>query len=116
MRTALKVVAAAVAVLVIFLAGLVADANVRIAAEETLAPDSGAPGRLVTVGGHRLHVATVGDVTADATGAPVLLVHGFAAPGHVTFLPWASKLATTRALIMPTAAADNVAAGSVVGL
>ncbi len=101
MPTALKLLTAGIAIFVILLAGLVADANVRIAGEETLALDFGAPGRFVTVDGRSLHVATVGDVAADATGAPLLLVHGFAAPGHVTFLPWASKLGAKRALIMP---------------
>ncbi len=101
MKAILKIVATVAAVLVITILGLIADANLRIAAEETLAPDAGAPGRFVMVDGHRLHVATIGDITADPSGAPLLLIHGFAAPGHVTWLPWATKLTAERALILP---------------
>lgn len=60
MKTTLKIVAAALAVLLIAAAGLVADANLRIARDEVLAADAGAPGRFVTVDGRRLHVATTG--------------------------------------------------------
>ncbi len=101
MNTILKIAATIAAILVITVTGLVADANVRIAGEETLAPDMGAPGRFVIVGGHRLHIATIGDISADPTGSPLMLIHGFAAPGHVTWLPWASRLTAERALIMP---------------
>ncbi len=101
MKIALKVLAAIATVLLILGAGLIAEANVRIATEETRTPDEGAAGRFVSVDGLRLHVATVGDIAADASGAPILLVHGFLAPGHVTFLPWASKLARERSLILP---------------
>jgi len=97
----LKIVAAAAAIIAICAAGFVADANLRIAGEEVLPSASGAPGRFVMHEGRRLHVATIGDVTADPSGAPLLLIHGFAAPGHVTWLPWASRLAAQRALILP---------------
>jgi pimeloyl-ACP methyl ester carboxylesterase len=101
MQTFLKIMAAALTVVMIALAGVVIDANLQITREETLAADSGAPGRFVTVDRHKLHVATIGDIAADPSGAPLLLIHGFAAPGHVTWLPWASKLSAQRALILP---------------
>ncbi len=93
------------------LIGLVIQANVAISNHETLTPEAAtpeaaahetnAPGRFVTVEGHRLHVATLGDINADPSGAPLLLIHGFAPPGHTTFFPWAEKLAAKRALILP---------------
>ncbi|MBY0510464.1 MAG: alpha/beta hydrolase [Rhodospirillaceae bacterium] len=101
MKTVLKIAAAALAVIVIALGGIVADASLRIATEEVLAPDDGAPGRFVTVDGHKLHVATIGDPASDASGAPLLLIHGFGIQGHAAWLPWASKLAGSRSLIMP---------------
>ncbi len=101
MKTILKILAAAVIIAGIAVAGFAVDAQIRIAAEETYAADAGAPGRFVTIDGHRLHIATIGDIAADPTGAPLLLIHGYAAQGHVTWLPWASKLAASRALIMP---------------
>jgi pimeloyl-ACP methyl ester carboxylesterase len=101
MKTVLKVMAAALAVIVIALGGVVADVHLRISTEEVLAADDGAPGRFVTVDGHKLHVATVGDPTADASGAPVLLIHGYGVQGQAAWLPWASKLAGSRSLVMP---------------
>jgi len=101
MKAILKIAVAVAIILVITVVGLVADANLRIAGDETLAPEVGAPGRFVMVDGRRLHVATIGDISADPTGAPLMLIHGFAAPGHVTWLPWASRLTAERALIMP---------------
>ena len=101
MKTSLKLMAAILAVVVIAVVGFVADANLKIAANETLPPDFGAPGRFVTVAGHNLHVATVGDPNADLSGAPLLLLHGFGVQGHAAWLPWASKLAANRSLIMP---------------
>ena len=74
-----KIALAALAVVVIALAGFIVDAHLRIAALEIFAADAGAPGRFVTVEGHKFHVATIGDVTADPTGAPLLLIHDFAA-------------------------------------
>lgn len=101
MKVVLKLAAAALAISLIGLVGFVADAQIRIAREETLSPDSGVPGRFVTVEGRRLHIATVGDISADPSGAPLLLLHGFGVQGHAAWLPWATKLAATRSLIMP---------------
>jgi len=101
MRTVFKIIIAVLAVIVIFGTGVVADANLEISSRETLAPDFGAPGRFVTVDGHKLHVATIGDIAKDPSGAPLLLLHGFLAPGHVTWLPWANRLTPQRALILP---------------
>jgi pimeloyl-ACP methyl ester carboxylesterase len=101
MKTVLNIAAAALAIIVIALAGMAADAGLHIATEEVLAADDGAPGRFVTVDGHKLHLATIGDPAADASGAPLLLIHGFGIQGHAAWLPWASKLAGSRSLIMP---------------
>jgi pimeloyl-ACP methyl ester carboxylesterase len=97
----LKIAAAAVAIALISMMGFIADAHLRIADEETIPADEGAPGRFVTVDGHKMHVATIGDVTADASGAPVVLLHGYGIQGHAAWLPWASKLAATRSVILP---------------
>jgi len=101
MKLYAKIAPAFLAVLLIAVIGFVADANLRISREETLSPDEAAPGRFLKVGEHRLHMATVGEPTADPTGAPLLLVHGFIASGGVTWMPWATKLAAQRSLIIP---------------
>ncbi|MBL8642364.1 MAG: alpha/beta hydrolase [Rhodospirillaceae bacterium] len=101
MKFVLKLLAALGALAVIAILGIVAHANMQIAKMEVRAPEDNAPGRLMDVAGHKLHVVTRGDIAADATGAPVLMIHGFAAPGLATFMPWAEKLAAERALILP---------------
>lgn len=101
MNRFLKSLLALIVIVVIAIAGFIVDAHLRISALETFAADEGAPGRFVTVDGRKLHVATIGDVIADPSGAPLLLIHDFGAPGHIGWLPWASKLATQRALILP---------------
>jgi len=97
MRKPLAVIAA---ILVIAAIGFVADANLRIATQENLTPEAGARGHFVDVSGRRMHVLTMGDVTADPSGAPLLLIHGFGMPGQ-SWLPWAARLTVTRALIIP---------------
>ncbi len=96
-----RIAAAVGIVYAVLLVFLVIQANVAISGREVLAPEAEAPGRFVVMDGHRLHVATRGDVHGDPSGAPLLLIHGFATPGHATFLPWAEKLTPKRALILP---------------
>ena len=79
----------------------IVHANVQIARLETRAPDEGAPGRMLTIDGHRWHVVEHGDPAQDPTGAPILLVHGFAVAGLQTFEPWASEQLRGRSLILP---------------
>jgi len=59
-----------------------------------------APGQIITVNGRRLHVLVKGDLRADPTGAPLVLLHGFSASGHTTWLPWAEQLADRRSLVL----------------
>jgi pimeloyl-ACP methyl ester carboxylesterase len=101
MKFTLQLAGAALAIAIIALAGFIADANIRIAREETGTPSAGAPGRFIMVGEHTLHAATVGDITADASGAPLVLLHGYGVQGHAAWLPWATRLTATRSLIMP---------------
>ena len=100
MTLALKIAAAIVGILIVLLAGVVADANLNIGRQETVTVLHEG-GQTVVVDGHSLHVETRGNAQGDATGAPILLIHGFASPGHATFLPWANLLAVRRSLIMP---------------
>ena len=53
----------------------------RMDAMESRHPGEGAPGRIITVNGEPLHVRVLGDPLKDATGAPLLLLHGFARSG-----------------------------------
>jgi pimeloyl-ACP methyl ester carboxylesterase len=101
MRLAMKIFAGIVLALVAFCACLVIHANVQIAREETRAPAEGAKGRMLPVAGHQWHVLTSGDPGADATGAPILLIHGFAVAGAETFQPWAGTQLRGRSLILP---------------
>lgn len=68
------------------------------AAEQFRAADI-APGQFVTVNGRQMHVLISGDPLADPTGAPLVLLHGFSASGHTTWLPWAERLETQRSVI-----------------
>lgn len=79
----------------------IVHANVQIARLETRGPDEGAPGRMLTIDGHRWHVVEHGNPAQDPTGAPILLVHGFAVAGLQTFEPWASEQLRGRSLILP---------------
>ncbi|MEO8307955.1 MAG: alpha/beta hydrolase [Pseudomonadota bacterium] len=107
MRRALKILAGVIAIVLIALAGVVIHANHRINKEEVLSADTDAPGRYMSIEGHRWHVLTVGNVKADTNGPPILLIHGFSPVGHLMWQPWADKLAAQRALIMP----DNLGYG-----
>ncbi|MEA3038593.1 MAG: hypothetical protein QOE79_1106 [Sphingomonadales bacterium] len=101
MRVLMKILAGLVLVLVIFCAAVVIQANVEIARDETRPPAEGAKGRMVAVAGHQWHVLSVGNPAGDPTGAPILLIHGFAVAGAETFQPWAGTQLPGRSLILP---------------
>jgi pimeloyl-ACP methyl ester carboxylesterase len=102
MRKLLRILAWTFGLLALLIGGCVAHANYRIAHDEVQAPDTAAPGRFITVQGHRLHVRVLGDLSAPGGQLPLLLIHGFALPGHETFMPWArEELAPHRTLILP---------------
>jgi pimeloyl-ACP methyl ester carboxylesterase len=84
------------------IAGIVAHANYLIGRFETDDIATHAPGRFLTIEGRQQHFVTVGDIHMDATGAPILLIHGFIISGHAELMPWAAdKLAPARSLILP---------------
>jgi pimeloyl-ACP methyl ester carboxylesterase len=101
MRLLLKIVTGVVLVPVLCFAGAVIHANIAIALNETRSPAEGAPGRMLTIAGHQWHVLTIGNLGRDPTGAPILLIHGFAVAGAETFQPWASTQLRGRSLILP---------------
>jgi len=102
MRRLLKILGWTFGLLALVIGGCVAHANYRIAHDEVQAIDVQAPGRFVSVQGHRLHVEVLGDLSDLHGELPLLLIHGFALPGHETFLPWARvELAPHRTLILP---------------
>ena len=96
---------AALAVLVlavgVFLAMLGSRGERQIAAQEIVARRDEAPGILIPVGGHEYHAMVLGDPRNDATGAPVVLIHGFGPAGHDFVLPLGKELARSRAVIVP---------------
>lgn len=102
MKILFRILGGFFALILVFLAGAVAYGNYGISRDETQTIEAQAPGRFFTVEGRRLHVLTVGDVTADPTGVPLLVVHGFIEAGHASLMPWApEKLGAKRALILP---------------
>lgn len=74
--------------------------NRQIDASETYRAADIAPGQLVEVNGRDLHVLIKGNLDGDPTGAPLVLLHGFSASGHTTWLPWAEQLAAKRTVIL----------------
>lgn len=101
MRLWQKIVVGVGLLLVGSVAAGVIHANIAIARQETREPGEGAAGRMMTVDGRQWHVLTVGEPAADPSGAPVLLVHGFAVAGLETFQPWATSQLGGRSLILP---------------
>lgn len=101
MRLWVKIVASVMLLPVVLLAAVVIHANVAIASMEIRSPSEGAPGRMMTIGGRQWHVLLNKDPQRDPTGAPILLVHGFAVAGAQTFQPWASTQLGDRSLILP---------------
>lgn len=101
MKRTLKIVGGIFAVFIVLALSFVVHANWAISNAEIRAYDEGAPGRYTTIEGHRWHVATAGDLANDPTGAPLLLIHGFLAPGQMNFRDWKDKLAAHRAVVIP---------------
>jgi len=93
------------ALLVFLGAGWIANwsvnANQEIGVQEVIPAEQNAPGRFVDVDGRKLHVLVKGDLNADPTGVPLLLLHGFSVAGHKTWFPWADRLTTERTIIVP---------------
>lgn len=100
LRLLLKLAMGTVVVLVASVSGVVLHANYRIAEDEILEAGVNGPGRMLSVSGHRWHVAIRGNAI-DPIGPPVLVIHGFMVPGHESLLPWADSLAGKRTLILP---------------
>ncbi len=91
------VVAAILGVITTFYSARV---NREIDAAETLIPREVAPGRFATVGGFDLHYRLIGDPLKDPTGAPLVLIHGFASSGD-EFRKIEAAMAISRSLILP---------------
>ena len=101
MKRLLKFLKRVFLVLLALIVGVVAHANYRIHADETLAIDAQAPGRFITVEGRQQHFVVHGDPAADPTGAPIMVIHGFIVSGHESMLPWATDKLKGRSLILP---------------
>lgn len=97
---AVLVLVAVVLAAVMALAAVSAGANSTIDATETLVPRDVAPGRIVNVDGYAMHVRLVGDPLRDPTGAPLVLIHGFASSSD-EFRKIEAALAVSRSLILP---------------
>jgi pimeloyl-ACP methyl ester carboxylesterase len=102
MKRVLKISAWFFGFVLVAIAGIVAHANYLIASNETDALRTHAPGSFLVVEGRQQHFVTVGDIHADPTGAPIMVIHGFIASGHLELMPWAAqKLGAQRSLILP---------------
>ncbi len=97
--------AGVVAVVVLAVAGLIAWFTVRgerqIAEQEIVDRHAEAPGLFLNVGGYEYHAVVRGDLFADPTGAPILVIHGFGPTGSNVIMPLANNLAATRSVIVP---------------
>lgn len=101
MNRFLRTVRRVLIVVVVFLVLVIVHANYRIRVDETLALDAQAPGRFITVEGRQQHFVVHGDLAADPTGVPLMVIHGFIVSGHESMLPWAIDKLTGRSLILP---------------
>lgn len=102
MKRVFKLLAWLFGIVLVVLAGVVAHANYLIAKNEVDTIETHAPGRFLAIEGRQQHFLTVGDINADPTGAPLMILHGFILSGHAELMPWAAeKLGTERALILP---------------
>lgn len=102
MKRALKYLSWFFVSVIAAIAGIVAHANYLISSREIDDIETHAPGMFLTVEGRRQHLVTVGDIHADPTGAPIMLIHGFIISGHAELMPWAAdKLGPNRSLILP---------------
>ncbi|MEO6063344.1 MAG: alpha/beta hydrolase [Thermoflexales bacterium] len=77
-----------------------ATINRQIDISEVLIPREVAPGSFATVNGFDLHYRLIGDPLRDPTGAPLVLVHGFASSSD-EFRKIEAALAVSRSLILP---------------
>ncbi len=73
----------------------------QIAEQEIVDRHAEAPGEFLTLDGYEYHAIIRGDVNADPTGAPILLIHGFGPTGSNVIMPLANELATNRSVIVP---------------
>lgn len=73
-------------------------ANGSLDRQEIYEPAEIAPGHIVSVDGFQLHYQTWGAPGSDPTGAPILLLHGFASSGN-EFFRLAPILAENRSVI-----------------
>lgn len=93
------------AVLLLAVVGLVTWFTVRgerqIAEQEIVDRHAEAPGVFLAVDGYEYHAVIRGDVNADPTGAPILLIHGFGPTGSNVILPLANDLSSGRSVIVP---------------
>lgn len=104
MRSLLKITGVLIGVILLSVIVLLGYANVQIHRTETLTVGpKDLPGRFLEIDGRRWHLVTMGELSTPPPPSrpPILLIHGFAIPGHVTFLPWAHRLEKDRALIIP---------------
>lgn len=105
LKRVLLVVTAVLAFVALVATGLVTWFTVRgereIAEQEIVDRHAEAPGRFFTVDGYEYHVVVRGDVNADPTGAPILVIHGFGPTGSNVIMPLANDLAATRSVIVP---------------
>lgn len=72
--------------------------NASIADREVFEPADIAPGRFLTIDGVSIHYQVWGDPSADPTGAPLVLIHGFAS-SSLEFFRLAPILAETRSVV-----------------
>ncbi len=77
-----------------------ATINRRLDDSETFVPREVAPGAFATVNGFDIHYRLIGDPLKDPTGAPLVLIHGFASSSD-EFRKIESALAVSRSLILP---------------
>ena len=77
-----------------------ATINRRLDDSETLVPREVAPGSFATVNGFDIHYRLIGDPLKDPTGAPLVLIHGFASSSD-EFRKIEAALAVSRSLILP---------------
>lgn len=72
--------------------------NASIADREVFEPADIAPGRFLTVDGVNIHYQVWGEPSADPSGAPLVLIHGFAS-SSLEFFRLAPILAGTRSVV-----------------
>src|SRR5262245_54095762 len=102
MKRTLKILARLFGLVLVALGIVVAWSNHLIAKNEVDSLQAHAPGKFVTVEGRQQHYLAAGDLHADPTGAPLMILHGFIISGHTELMPFAvEKLAPRRSLILP---------------